>query len=709
MDTITLPVRRSEEATRVLLVDDDEMMRALGEEALAQAGFDVLTAFDGQNGLALFRAVPCDIVILDIEMPKLDGFELCAQVRQEPGGAFVPIIMMTAHDDHDAIAHAYEVGATDFVPKPVQFSVLTHRLHYMRRATKALASLRDSERRLANAQRIARIGHWEWPVGSESVEISAEARRVFGLPGEEAMLLDELLTIIHPDDRAPFLEALDDTVEHHVPLRVEHRVCVPGASQHRIVYQEGEVGREEATGILRLITTVQDITFRHTAEQRILHLTNYDSVSGLPNQRLITGRLVEAIETAKRAGTRVGVVAIDPDQFKRVNDLVGHRDGDALLRSYAERLGAALRLRPRTTELGADMLGRSGRVGFVAILPDIASAEELDHVSQQLRREISAPFTVRGKSIYVSSSFGMSLFPGDGSNAESLLQAAAIALGDAKSNGRGSIAFYDDSLDAERTRRLVIEGRLRQAIDNDGFTLVFQPKVNTADRGLCGGEALLRWTDAELGFVSPNDFIPVAEDCGLITRIDAWVLRHACAEAVRWNANGLPGARMAVNISAEQFAEPGFVDLVRQTLAHTRLPPGQLELELTERTLMKDSDSSIAILQELRSLGCRIALDDFGTGYSSLSYLTRFPIDTLKIDRAFIVDVHEHNDRAAIVGAIIAMSKSLGIEVIAEGVESAEELKFLEQQRCDAVQGYYFAKPLPGPAFLDWSSLDRAG
>ncbi|MEQ9501606.1 MAG: EAL domain-containing protein [Deltaproteobacteria bacterium] len=707
MSTITLPVRRPDDDARVLVIDDDPIMRTIAEEALYAADFEVVTAQDGAKGAALFETLAFDLVLLDLEMPGGDGFECCERIRSMPSGAHVPIVVMTAHDEPEIIARAYEMGATDYVIKPVHFAVLTHRLDYMLRATTANAALRESERRLANAQRIARVGHWEWRVGDEHVEMSPVARRVFGLEEEGPVLLDDLLTLVHREDRARLLEAIDDTVERRNPLRVEHRIQ-PEGEAIRIVYQEGEVGREDATGTLRLIATVQDITFRKEAERRIRHLTNFDATTNLPNQRLITERLERYVDNARDDGENVAVIAIDPDQFKRVNDSLGHKNGDELLRIYAERLGAALR-RHDTSVVAPGLLGRSGRVGFVAILPKVRDAEEVAVIGEQIRAEIMAPYPVFGKSIYLSSSLGISVFPGDGHDADSLLESAAIALGEAKAKGRGSLAFYDDRFDAERTKRLTIEGRLRETIDEGAFKLVFQPKIAIGDRRVRGGEALLRWIDPELGFVSPADFIPVAEEAGLITRIDKWVLERSCEEAVRWRSLGLPNLCMAVNISAEQFSEPGFVDVVRSTLERTGLPPELLELELTERTLMNDSAAAVEILGNLRALGCRIALDDFGTGFSSLSYLTRFSVDTLKIDRAFITDVQEHADRGAIVRAIIAMSKSLRIQVVAEGVETAEELAFLGELECDLVQGYYFAKPLPSDDFLDYSGARLAG
>ncbi len=706
MSTITLPVRRPDDDARVLVIDDDPMMRTLAEEALFAAGFEVVTAQDGAKGAALFETLAFDLVLLDLEMPGGDGFECCERIRAMAAGAHVPVVVMTAHDEPEIIARAYEVGATDYVIKPVHFAVLTHRLNYMLRATTANAALRESERRLANAQRIARVGHWEWRVGDEYVEMSPVARRVFGLEEDGPVPLDDLLTLVHREDRARLLEAIDDAVERRIPLRVEHRIQ-PEGEGIRIVYQEGEVGREDATGTLRLIATVQDITFRKEAERRIRHLTNFDATTNLPNQHLITERLERYVDNARDDGDNVAVIAVDPDQFKRVNDSLGHKNGDELLRIYAERLGAALR-RHDTSVMAPGLLGRSGRVGFVAILPKVRDAEEVAFIAEQIRAEIMAPYPAFGRSIYLSSSLGISVFPGDGHDADSLLESAAIALGEAKAKGRGSLAFYDDRFDAERTKRLTIEGRLRETIDAGAFNLVFQPKISIGDQRVRGGEALLRWIDPELGFVSPADFIPVAEEAGLITRIDKWVLERSCEEAVRWRNLGLPNLCMAVNISAEQFSEPGFVEMVRSTLERTGLPGELLELELTERTLMNDSAAAIEILGDLRALGCRVALDDFGTGFSSLSYLTRFAVDTLKIDRAFITDVQEHADRGAIVRAIIAMSKSLRIQVVAEGVETAEELAFLGELECDLVQGYYFAKPLPSAEFLDYSGARLA-
>ena len=495
------------------------------------------------------------------------------------------------------------------------------------------------------------------------------------------------------------------SVERRVPLRIEHRIHLADSGEPRIVYQDGVVGREETSGVLRVIATIQDITDQKQAEWRIHRLTNYDDATGLPNKRAVSDGLAMYIRAAREAQTKVGVLAVDPDQFKRLNDSLGHATGDELLRAYAERLGAALRRRGGE----APMLGRTGSVGFVAVIPGVENAHALETIARQIGQDIAVPFELGDRRVYITSSFGLALFPNDGNDATAMLEAAASALSSAKRIGRGSVCFNDDAGNRERIERFETEAKLRTALETDGLSLVYQPKVQTTSHAIAGVEALIRWTDPELGFVSPGVFIPLAEECGLIGNIDTWVLRRACQDAVRWTQAGFDPICVSINVSAEQFAKPGFVTLVLDVLQSTGLPPDQLELELTERTLMKDSDGSIEILETLRSHGIRVAIDDFGTGYSSLSYLTRFPIDVLKIDRAFVTDVHENQERAAIVRAIVAMSKSLGLHIVAEGVETEDELGFLASQGCDEIQGYYFAKPMPPAALLEWRGAKKAG
>ena len=456
---------------------------------------------------------------------------------------------------------------------------------------------------------------------------------------------------------------------------------------------------ESAEEIL-VTAAIRDISVRKVAEAatltmtlQIAHSAEHDFLTGLPNRLLLNDRVGQAIALAKRHNYKVAVLFLDVDGFKHINDSLGHPIGDKLLQSIAKRLLGCVR--------ASDTVSRQGGDEFVVLLSEVEQEEDTAILARRMLAQVTRTHTINHQDLHITASIGVSVYPDDGKNAETLIKNADTAMYQAKEKGRQGYQFFKPAMNVRAVERQSIEEGLRRALERQELVVHYQPKVELSSRKITGAEALIRWNHPTRGLVPPGQFISVAEECGLIRPIGAWVLREACKQARAWTEAGLPVLTMAVNVSAMEFREDGFLDGVFSTLGETGLDPHRLELELTESVLVKRAESAASILQALREKGVQVALDDFGTGYSSLSYLRKFPVDALKIDQSFVRQISTGGDDTIIVIAIIALARSLRLRVVAEGVETAEELAFLGAHHCDEVQGYYFSRPVPAHQFAD--------
>jgi PAS domain S-box-containing protein len=689
----------------ILLADDDDVSRVLVRQALEENDFVVVEAENGIQAISQFSRFGPELVVLDVRMPEMDGFDVCARLRRLPGGDSTPILMLTGLDDIDSIKRAYEVGATDFATKPINWIVLSHRVRYMIRARQTLAELRKSEARLANAQRIAQLGNWERDLLTGAfLHCSAEICNLVGIAPDE-LTYETLLERVHPEDRDRVARAQEAARRKGQPYSIDFRILRPDATI-RFVHDQAEVTFDEAGAPWRMTGTLQDITERKQAEEQIRFLAYYDGLTQLPNRTLFIERLKLALASATRHGRRIAILFLDLDRFKHINDTLGHSAGDELLRSVADRLRKVLR---STDTIGREAgsaasnsdgtVARLGGDEFVVSATDITRGEDAARVASRILDALSDPFMLNEHEVFVTGSIGISLYPDDGGDSDTLLKSADAALYHAKDVGRNGYQFYNKSMNATAFQRLLLENSLRKALKREEFLLHFQPQIDVASGAMIGAEALIRWRQPDLGLVSPADFIPLAEETGLILAIGEWVLRQACAQSKTWQATGFDSLRCAINISGRHFWQNQFLNVLDEVVRTTGVDPRCLELEITESVLMRSGTEAVSILNQLKARGLRIAVDDFGTGYSSLSYLTRFPIDALKIDQSFVRDIVTDPSDAAVIAAIIAMARSLGIDVIAEGVETAEQLTLLQQQGCRLMQGHLFGRPCPADEF----------
>jgi len=689
--------------SRVLVVDDDAGGRRLTRATLTKAGFAVVEAGNGQLALDAIEIEMPDLVLLDVSMPVMDGFSACAALRALPGGDRVPVVMMTGLDDTGSIEHAFEVGATDFITKPINWAVLPHRVRYMLRASRAIHELQQNQRRLSNAQRIGDMGDWEWDVRSDRLQPSEQAWRIFGKAGAPRRVpMASFFTSVMGEDVERLHQACQRAVASGEGFAIEHRIALPGDSV-RHVHQQVEVMERSTDGAaLRLAGAVHDITRSKDAEEQIRRLAYYDPLTGLPNRLLFVEQLGKAIAQAIRHERRVAIMFVDLDNFKRVNDTLGHKAGDELLRLASARLAGALRAQDSLTrsnagELGSHCIARLGGDEFIVLLTDVQRTDDAAVVAQRLVDTLQEPVTVLGTEVFVGGSVGVAMYPNDGHDIDTLLMNADTAMYRAKAAGRGGFQMYDRSMNERALERLRMETRLRRALERDEFVLHYQPRVDVVTGRIVGAEALIRWQHPERGLLPPAEFIPLVEDAGLVIPIGEWAIATVCAQSAAWAADGLETVPIAVNLASTHLKERGLPALVALALQEHGVAASCLEIEVTESILLAEPELSVAIATELAEMGVQISIDDFGTGYSSLGYLKKLPIAALKIDRSFVRDLVSDPDDEAIVKAIIALAHSLKLKVVAEGVETPAQLAFLQAMCCDEYQGFLTSRAVdPG-------------
>ncbi|HKG38165.1 MAG TPA: EAL domain-containing protein [Conexibacter sp.] len=551
------------------------------------------------------------------------------------------------------------------------------------RAEDALARLEESERALAEAQRLARIGSWEWDVLADTVTWSDELYRIVGVePDAFEIGFDSYLGLMHPGDRPVLRREMDAAMRTTEPFRFEHRVVRPDG-EVRTIDSRGRVEVDADGRVVRMLGTGQDVTERRAAERLLEHQALHDPLTGLPNRALFLDRLQHALTRARRPGSSLAVYFCDVDDFKDVNDSLGHETGDELLVALPPRLREGLR--------AGDTVARFGGDEFVILCEDLDSEGEAIRIAERIAEAFGLPFALDGRPHHLSVSVGVVFVKGGEASATEVLRDADAAMYRAKGGGKGRFELFDAQMRASLVARLQTEADLRRALEEGELRLHYQPVVALDGGAFVGAEALVRWQHPERGLLAPAEFIAVAEDSGLIAPLGAWVLEKACRQAVAWGG----GRFVSINLSPRQLSHSDVPALLERALAETGVDPALLELEITENVLMEQSASALGTLRQLKAMGVRLMLDDFGTGWSSLAYLKRFPLDGLKIDREFVDGLGTSVEDTAIVAAVLSMAAALELDVIAEGVETEAQLEWLRERGCGLAQGFLLGRPMP--------------
>lgn len=688
---------------KVLHVDDDAASLMMAEGALEDAGFEVIHAENGLQAIQQFEEQFPDLIIMDAMMPVMDGFDAIAKIRTLPGGEHAPILMITGLDDLESITRAYDIGATDFLSKPISFFTLPYRMKYMLRSKLTADALRSSQAKLDSAQRIARLGHWECNIDSDDFSWSVEFSRVMGL-GIDTLggKMKTIIENISERDQKLVQDKLVQAMASVSSFHIEFTLRLPTGSV-RTIRMEAEPDYDEADRCTHLIGTVQDITERTVAQKQIHDLAYLDIVTGLPNRAKLYERLEQVLARASKNGQEFAVLFLDLDHFKQVNDTLGHDAGDELLMQVSERLNSVVRGADYISqasnmlderEMGRHTVARLGGDEFVVLLSLINRSEDAARVAERVSEALSQPYSINDTAVSVTTTIGISLYPIDGETTETLMKHADVAMYHAKERGRNGYQFYSRKIHETALKRFSLEADLKKAIENDALSLVYQPKINVANHQVLGVEALVRWTRDCGSSVSPADFIPVAEENGLILPIGRWVLEQACIQMQRWIESGRIPFTVAVNCSPVQLEHGVIISDIEHALKVSGLDPKFLEVELTESLFLQDINVGIETLKRMKAIGITVSIDDFGTGFSSLGYLKRLPVDKLKIDQAFVKDLETDPGDSAIVSAVITLAHSLGLTVVAEGVETQGQLGILERYGCDEAQGYLISHPL---------------
>ncbi|HEX7811619.1 MAG TPA: EAL domain-containing protein [Burkholderiales bacterium] len=528
----------------------------------------------------------------------------------------------------------------------------------------------------------------DWDLKTDTVWCSENFPRMFGGRKEDApYTMGSWFEQVHTDDRARVQQhLLDATKSTDERWRDEFRVARPDGSVVH-AYARGFISRGDDKRAKRVILVLQDITVRKEAEERTRFLADHDELTGLPNRNLFKQALNQALQRAERNKKMLSILFFDLDRFKNINDSLGHDAGDEVLRTVAERLNSCVRK--------IDVVARFGGDEFAVLTEGLTAEDQAGTVARKILDALSKPMLLSGRQYRPAASIGISTYPTDGRDAQTLQKHADIAMYRAKEEGRSTFQFYSEQLNTHSLQRLEFESNLNNALNNREFVLHYQPKMDVNTGAVTSMEALIRWVSPQFGFVSPGQFISIAEETGLILPLGRWVAQTACAQNSAWQKGGLPSLRVAINISARQMADKGLVEFIAETVRKSGLTPASLELEITESAVMSNQDYAANVLNQFKAMGFHLTMDDFGTGYSSLAYLKRFPFDTVKVDQSFVRGIPGNSDDCAIVEAIIAMAHSLQLKVVAEGVETREQLDFLRKLGCDQIQGYYFSKPIP--------------
>ena len=668
----------------MLVVDDDPGIRRALTRLLTRDGLAVACVGTGAEALAAFADGMPDLVLLDLGLPDLPGTEVCERIRARADGGDTPVIVLTGRHDDDAAARAFEAGASDFASKAEPLAAVAQRARFLLRARAQLAALRESEAQLRAAQQLAQLAGWRYDLATRALGGDAALWRVLGTArGVQPRLATS--------EREALAERMRECLRTGRVAGGELRATGADGGERALRYRM-QLTLDAQGEAVALEGVVQDISAWRRSEARAEFLAEHDAVTGLPNRAGLLrefARLAAPGDAAPRSDeivrpTGLGVVSLGLDGVERVAQTLGHDAADELLREVARRI---------TSAAAGAFVAHASEAQFALLLPAVKDASELVARAEQVLAALDAPIRLASHELWIAATAGTALSPHDGDNGDAVLRSAERALAQARLGGP-RVQTHSAATSAAALRRFTLASRLRSAIERGELALHYQPKIALGSGGIVGFEGLVRWLEPELGLLAPAEFIPVAEEAGLIGALSDWVLREACRQIVAWRSAGLGDVPIAVNLSAQQFRSEGIAARVAEILRETGASAALLGVEITESVLLHDADCAIRELRALRALGIELALDDFGTGFSSLSYLRKLPVQIVKIDREFISEISSREDAAALTASIVAMAKSLWLRVVAEGVEKEAERDLVAVWGCEEAQGYLFSQPV---------------
>lgn len=674
--------------TTIMIVEDDPMQQFLLQEALADEDYHILIASNGEEAMTQFHQHHPELVLLDVYMPLKNGFEVCSEIRSLPEGKYTSILMATSAEDDKSINKAFEVGATDFIVKPINWTILLYRIHYSLRARDNLCNLDKSQQKnqaILNAL----------PDSMFCFDKNGKCLDCKDSQFSSHSFLGKNIAEIFPSDISLlFFDKMAELYENNATVTFEYQI----SQVEHIHYYEARLVQSGT----QTLAIIRDITEKKRTDEKLMRMAFYDKLTKLPNSLYFKNQLNNILDNQTSAESTLSLVFIDLDRFKHVNDIFGHTVGDQLLILAANRLQKAFNQCLFLKENGKSKLELFARFGgdeFVLLLHDNEENTISLRLAQSIIEAFATPFELEQSELYITPSIGLSVYPRDGKDVDTLIKNADVAMYQSKKTGRNTFHYYRSVMNKNAQELIALEAKMRKAFEQRHFVIYYQPQVCVQTQKIIGAEALIRWQDPETGLIPPSQFIPIAEEIGLIQDLGNWILKRASCQLKTWLSNGIDLHSVGINLSAKQFRNTDLIDSIVAALKESELPPHFIDLELTESMIMGEENNPAQTLEALSDLGLKLSLDDFGTGYSSLSYLKDFPMDYLKIDRSFITHLSHNNVDKKIVMAIIAMAHALQLKVVAEGVETQEQFDILQEIDCDIIQGYFFSKPLPVEAF----------
>ncbi len=678
----------TKEKSLILIADDSKLIRSTIREFLENEGYRVIEAENGMEALSLFAKQKPDIVLMDFVMPIMDGAIACAKLQELPDGNQTPVIMITSLEDETSVNLAFEAGATDYISKPINWAVLRQRLNRLLRAKHTEITLNQSEAFASSIINHAIEGILTIDMNGIIGYINPAAEKIFNYMSHE--VIGKNINILIPElyYRHYNNKDINDTFKN------KNMEIFGKKKDGSVLPIELTISNFKVRDKYFFTIIMRDITERKRYEEMIKYQAFYDTLTDLPNRILLKERISHEISRANHTKQKLGVMYLDLDRFKLVNDTLGHDIGDKLLKTTAERLKKCISANDTVSRIGGDE--------FIILLPEIIHEENIGKIAHKILETIREPLIIDEHELYLTISIGVTIYPNDGQDDETLLTNADVAMYRAKEKGKNNFQLYTPSLNAKALERLEMENSLRRALEYNEFVIHYQPKVNTKTENIIGMEALIRWQHPKWGLVPPDKFIPLAEETGLIVPIGTWVLHNACAQNKALQNAGMPPLTVAVNLSARQFELQDLAKIVSEALEETGLEPKYLELEITESIAMQNIEHTLKMINKLKEMGVKFSIDDFGTGYSSLSQLNSFAVNKLKIDRSFVSKIDGEKNNSIIASTVLALGKSLELGIVAEGVENIEQVNFFKENMCDEMQGFFFGKPMSKEVFKDF-------